>query len=1285
MLASPPKAVTDSKPPDPSAGPVAFLAGGGELGALMRAFDWHATPLGPPEGWPQSLKTAVRIMLPSRQPIWIGWGEELTYLYNDPYKSIIGGKHPRALGQPVAAVWREIWDDIAPMLSTAMSGDEGTYVEEQLLIMERNGYPEETYYTFSYSPIPEDGAGGGRAGGIICANTDDTRRVIGERQIALLRELAASTANARSWEEACERSARALATNPQDVLFAMIYVADPNGRIVSLAGSCGMPAGHPAAPASAALDNSLWPFEDVLGTHEPRLVGNLTTLFGSELPRGAWRQSSSQAVVLPIAATGKSGRPGALIVGLNPFRLYDDNYQGFLSLAAGQISASIGYARAYEEERKRAETLAELDRAKTAFFSNVSHEFRTPLTLMLGPIEEMLAKPSEERELLSLVHRNGLRLQRLVNMLLDFSRFEAGRVRASYEPVDLSLFTAELASTFRSACEKAGLELNVDCPLLPEPVYVDRDMWEKVVLNLVSNAFKFTLKGGIEVALRAVGRNAELTVRDTGAGIPPEEMPKLFERFHRVEGTPGRTQEGSGIGLALVQELARLHGGEVRAESELGRGTVFFVTVPFGKAHLPAEHIGAARPLESPQIGAAPFVEEALRWIPDAREDGGQPQPTAGKGTRPRILLADDNSDMRDYIRRLLSPEYDVTTVADGAAALQAVRRERPDLVLTDVMMPVLDGFGLLRELRADPETRGLPIIMLSARAGEESWVEGLDAGADDYLVKPFSARELEARVGAHLQMARLRRQTAEALQESHARFEALVNAAPIGIYFVDADLRIRQVNPLARPVFGDIEGLIGSDFVDVIHILWPQDYADEIVKRFRHTLATGEPYFASERVEERLDRKVLEYYEWQIHRISLPDGQYGVVCYFADVSRHVLAQQALADADRRKDEFLATLAHELRNPLAPIRNMLEIMKRSDGDADLMDKARAIMERQLSHMVRLIDDLLDVSRISRGKLELKRERVELASVLSQAVEACRPLAEPCPSGDRGQPARGTDLPGCRPGAAGAGLRKHPQQLLQVHRPGGKDLVHGRAPGRRGRGEDQGQRHRHPARQAGRHLRNLRAGRPDAGAVARRPRHRPDARAAARRDARRHGDGPQRRAGPGERIRGPSAHPGGAAEGWAGAGAGRPGFHDGPPHPGRRRQPGLGHEPRHVAGAERPRGPQRLRRPGGPGRGVRVPSRDRADGPRDAEAQRLRCGEPDPGTAVGQERDPFCPDRLGPGRGSPPHLRGRLRRPPRQAGRLRRDRKAARLGACYQPGAITNPVTQSSSGRWNGLA
>ena len=222
---------------------------------------------------------------------------------------------------------------------------------------------------------------------------------------------------------------------------------------------------------------------------------------------------------------------------------------------------------------------------------------------------------------------------------------------------------------------------------------------------------------------------------------------------------------------------------------------------------------------------------------------------------------------------------------------------------------------------------------------------------------------------------------------------EALFNAAPIGFYLVDANMRIRQVNAKARPVFGDIEGLIGGDFVKIIHLLWPQKYGDELVERFRHTLDTGEPYFTPERIEERLDRKVIEYYEWQLNRISLPDGQYGVVCYFSDISQHVLAQRALVEADRYKDEFLATLAHELRNPLAPLRNGLQVMKLTNNNVAAIEQVSAMMDRQLNQMVRLLDDLLDVSRISRGKVELKKERVELAKVVQQAVENCRSLID----------------------------------------------------------------------------------------------------------------------------------------------------------------------------------------------------------------------------------------------------------------------------------------------------
>jgi PAS domain S-box-containing protein len=772
-----------------------FLSGGGELGRLIREFDWTATPLGAPRTWPQNLRMALRIMLTSRQPMWVGWGPQLVYFYNDAYQSIIGGKHPWALARPTSEVWSEIWGDIGPMLDTAMHGDQGTYVEAQLLVMERNGYPEETYYTFSYSPIPNDD---GSVGGIICANSDDTQRVIGERQLALLRDLATSTAHARTRAEVCGRAAAQLASNARDLPFALIYSPDADGSSLCLEATAGIDPAHPAAlPRLSAGDVAPWPIADVLRSHALRIVSGLQTRLPGPIPCGPWPQPADQAVVLPI---GEGGRVGALIVGLNPFRLLDEGFRSFLQLVAGQIAAAIANAQAYEEERLRAEALAEIDRAKTQFFSNVSHEFRTPLTLMLAPLEDALNDRSDvlaapQRDRIQTAHRNSLRLLRLVNTLLDFSRIEAGRVEASYEPVDLSSLTAELASTFQSAMQRAALRLVIRCERLPEAVHIDPGMWEKIVFNLLSNAFKFTFEGEIDVETRAStdGRCAELVVRDTGVGVPAKELPRLFERFHRVEGQRSRSFEGSGIGLALVQELVKLHGGSIAVESREGIGSRFTVSIPFGTEHLPAHRIGATRSRESTSTRADAYLEEVLRWLPESsgapvssRPDE-EPELPLGSGTRgARVLIADDNGDMRSYVARLLRARWEVVTATDGAAALELIRAQKPDLVLSDVMMPGLDGFGLLRELRSDPALRGIPVILLTARAGEDARVEGLDAGADDYLTKPFSARELIARVNANLEMVRLRREATEELRESEARFRNMAEHAPVMMWMTD-------------------------------------------------------------------------------------------------------------------------------------------------------------------------------------------------------------------------------------------------------------------------------------------------------------------------------------------------------------------------------------------------------------------------------------------------------------------------------------------------------------------
>lgn len=805
-----------------------LFTGGGEMGALMGTLDWSATPVGPVESWPQSLRTSVSICLASRFPILILWGADLVMLYNDAFRPILGAsKHPKAMGQRGRECWPEIWNTIGPMLNGVLTRGEATWSEDQLLLLDRNDYVEECTFTFSYSPIHDESGG---VSGVFCVVTETTSKVLGERRLRSLRELAANTSDARTAEDVCATAARALATNTADMPFTLLYLLDADGKYVTLAGAANLIPGTPAAPSSVDLEegaspSSPWSLAYVVHTSKAQLVSNLdrqidalpTMAISGAVPRSA--------LVLPVMQSGQEHPYGLLVAGISPHRALDDDYRGFFDLVAGQIAIAIADARAYEQERERAEALAELDRAKTAFFSNVSHEFRTPLTLLLGPVEDALADdyealPPLQRERVEVIQRNGLRLLKLVNTLLDFSRIEAGRAQAVYEPTDLATYTVELASNFRSAIERAGLRFVVDCPPLPEPVYVDHEMWEKIVLNLLSNAVKFTFAGEITVRLRAVDDAVSLEVRDTGIGIPNEEQPRLFERFHRVQGARARSHEGSGIGLALVHDLARLHGGNVSVTSRVGEGTTFTVTIPTGKAHLPEERIGAERTLASTALGAAPYVEEALRWLPETPEIPATVEDKSAESaksvealaneadqqdratSRAHILLADDNADMRDYLTRLLSARWQVETVPDGTAALAAIREHPPDLVLSDVMMPGLDGFQLLQALRADERTHAIPVILLSARAGEESAIEGLKAGADDYLVKPFSARELLARVATRLDLTSVRREAAERASQLEATFGALTG----GIFVYDAHGSIMRYNAAATELFGFAE-----------------------------------------------------------------------------------------------------------------------------------------------------------------------------------------------------------------------------------------------------------------------------------------------------------------------------------------------------------------------------------------------------------------------------------------------------------------------------------------------
>jgi signal transduction histidine kinase/DNA-binding response OmpR family regulator len=756
------------------------------MGARMRALDWAQTPLGPIESWSPTLKTMTRFLLVNRFPLLLWWGPQFCQLYNDAYRPILGGtKHPHFLGRPTDECWSEIWDILRPLIETPFNGGPATWMDDIELELNRYGFTEETHFSIAYSPVPDETAVSG-IGGVLATVHEISEKVVGERRVVVLRDLGARAIEAKTAEEACAAAATTLARHSKDVPFALLYLIDDETQQLRLAGAAGISAGTSLSPLEIKLEScQFWPLPDALQTETAQIVHDLAARFGAGVPPGPWSDPPREAVVTLIHSNVAHQPAGVLIAGVSSRLRLDDSYLNFIELAATQIATAVANARALEEERKRAEALAEIDRAKIAFFSNVSHEFRTPLTLMLGPLEDLLGDrllPQDTHQQLSLAHRNSLRLLKLVNTLLDFSRIEAGRIEAVYEAVDLSALTTELASNFRSAIERAGLTFTVNCEQLPDDAYVDREMWEKIVLNLLSNAFKFTLAGEIKVELWQIGEVVELSITDTGAGIPAEALPHVFERFHRVKRARGRSYEGSGIGLALVQELVKLHGGSVSVQSEIDRGSTFTVVMPLGKDHLPAERIGAERQHPSTGMRGQSYVEEALRWLRPTNGDvavASQTSDTADllanalspartpPALRKKVLLADDSADMRDYVHRLLRNEYDVIEVDNGAEALRAAREHDPDLVLADVMMPELDGFGLLDALRADERLNAIPVVMLSARAGEDARIEGLEAGADDYLVKPFAARELLARVSSSIALAEMRNERRNA---EHAR-----------------------------------------------------------------------------------------------------------------------------------------------------------------------------------------------------------------------------------------------------------------------------------------------------------------------------------------------------------------------------------------------------------------------------------------------------------------------------------------------------------------------------------
>jgi signal transduction histidine kinase/DNA-binding response OmpR family regulator len=731
--------------------------GPGEMKARCRSTNWSATPLGRVETWSADLRSVLRLALNSGSPMSLHWGPELTVLYNDAFIPLMGlGKHEFALGRATKQVWPELWDDvIGPLMEQVKTRGRPVGRKDLPMVLDRNGYPEECYFTFSYNPVIDDD---GEVVAVCNVSTETTRQVISERRLRLVRDLAGlSATRAGSTTNTCRAMLDVLAGTRHSAPFAAMVLREEGDEQLRCVGSYGI-RGDAWGPGVAVTEGTPVGAEIVtaLETGKVQILDGLRERLGDQLTPGPIGQLlPDRGVALPLVG-GPGTRPlGAMVLGINPNRPLDEEYRAFLSLLAVQVGNALTDVKAYESERRQVRVLAELDLVKMQFFQNVSHELRTPLTLLLAPLQDLLDPDeglrTDQVERVNAAVRAAGRLRRIVDALLDFAQAEANTLAAQREPVDVAKATANTASMFRSTAEHAGLRLDVTVPPDRTMALVDNAMWATIVTNLVANAVKFTRAGSIAVDLQATVESVVLSVTDTGIGISAEEQPKVFERFYRAQSS-GEI-EGAGIGLALVSDLVDAHHGHVALISSPGVGSTFTVTLPRGDH----EALSATAVPSGSSAAAAGTDDTELVPVSPAG-----PAPGSAGPTRPTVLLVEDDPDLRLYLSRLLAADgWLVRAVPDAESADALLTGDGAvvvDLLLTDVMLPGIDGLELVTRTRAAPGAAArLPIIVLTARGGSGAATEGLSAGADDYVVKPFESGELLARVRTSHELHRLR------------------------------------------------------------------------------------------------------------------------------------------------------------------------------------------------------------------------------------------------------------------------------------------------------------------------------------------------------------------------------------------------------------------------------------------------------------------------------------------------------------------------------------------------
>ncbi|KAG8822513.1 hypothetical protein FRC17_009560 [Serendipita sp. 399] len=859
----------------------AGVGGGPTMAEMVENYPWKDTVLGSKKDWDVCLRQAVDLTLKSPFPVAIWWGPDLVLIYNDAYAEMSTTKHPLIFGQKGQVAWGELWDTLGPASQRCIKGH-AVFKRDDLLFMERLELQEqpleETYHSWSWTPMIDSN---GQISGLLNVTHETSPKVVAERRLNTLQLLGSNTATAQNKEAFCRAALATLKENDKDIPFAALYLSDMSNTVpetddldttpqvvgaphttfesiklrLELHGTIGIPDDYEFTPPSLSIvvhsmvsppltphTQFRWPIQQAIRDKQAIRVA-IPHHVSDGIRRRGWGDRPSHAVVIPLSSEGSAKPLGVLIAGLNTRRNFDTDYNKWVDVLRSSMSSLLTASIAREDEVKRAEQLAELDAAKTALFSNASHELRTPLTLIGGPISDCLAETKDPniKAKLATAARNVDRLVRLVDSLMDFSRLEAGRLEGRYSPVQFGPYVAELASVFKPVIEKAHLDYTITYDANEtRSLFIDQDYMEKIIFNLIGNAFKYTLAGSIAVEVVYSEKDVSLIVKDTGVGIPKADLPRIWDRFHRVEAT-SRSHEGTGIGLSLTKQFVNLHGGTIRvtsmfpSEDSDDHGSTFQAIFPLGKDHLPASSLIQEAPSQK-QRYAKGIVAEAARWrltgdsvTPSDSDDSyssldGYRNSDLNFKPEDLVLLVDDNQDMLEYIKEIFGRYCRVRIASNGQIALEMARKYSPQLIISDVMMPVLDGFGLVVALKEDSLLQAIPVILLSARAGDSNKAEGILSGADDYIPKPFSSRELLARASLQIQLGKSRRDMESRFQERTKEVQILTDLSPAGLFRVNNDGSMLQCNDRFRELSG--LGLSQeTQWLDFVH----QDYQNQV------------------------------------------------------------------------------------------------------------------------------------------------------------------------------------------------------------------------------------------------------------------------------------------------------------------------------------------------------------------------------------------------------------------------------------------------------------------------